>query len=399
MDDTPYISVEKTATTSLWKNRQPSLLGQLDMELTERCNNNCQHCYINLPEDDLRAKSKELSLSRIKEILRDAVSLGCLRVRFTGGEPLLRADFSEIYLAARRMGLKVLVFTNATLVTPELARLFSEVPPLEKIEVTVYGMRRESYEQVSRKPGSFSAAQNGIDLLLRHKVPFMVKGAVLPANKSEMEEFSLWARKFPGIDYPPAHAIFFDLNCRRNEKRNRLIKALRIKPEEGVEIITRDRSGYLKSMKQFCAKFMAAGGENIFCCGSGSGGASVDAYGVLQPCLLLRHPDVVYDLEKGSLRDAMENFFPAMRRRKSDNAEYLARCARCFLKGLCEQCPAKSWMEHGTLDTPVEYHCDIAHLQARYMGLIGENELAWEVVDGKSRVEKFVNQAEQPAPA
>jgi radical SAM protein with 4Fe4S-binding SPASM domain len=152
-------------------------------------------------------------------------------------------------------------------------------------------------------------------------------------------------------------------------------------------------------MKQFCAKFMAASGENIFCCGSGMGGASVDAYGVLQPCLLLRHPDVVYDLEKGSLRDAMENFFPAMRRRKSDNAEYLVRCARCFLKGLCEQCPAKSWMEHGTLDTPVEYHCNIAHLQARFMGLIGENELAWEVVDGKSRVEKFVNQDEQPAPA
>ena len=33
--------------------------------------------------------------------------------------------------------------------------------------------------------------------------------------------------------------------------------------------------------------------------------------------------------------------------------------------GLCEQCPAKSWSEHGTLDTPVEYHCEMAHAQAR----------------------------------
>ena len=62
-----------------------------------------------------------------------------------------------------------------------------------------------------------------------------------------------------------------------------------------------------------------------------------------------------------------------------------------FLKGLCEQCPAKSWMEHGTLDTPVEYLCDVAHAQARYLGLIGDSEKAWEVTNGKERVERFAS--------
>ena len=81
------------------------LLGRLDMELTERCNNNCIHCYINLPADD-PCKARELSAEKIKAILSEAASLGCLTVRFTGGEPLLRNDFQEIYLFARRLGLE-----------------------------------------------------------------------------------------------------------------------------------------------------------------------------------------------------------------------------------------------------------------------------------------------------
>jgi len=37
----------------------------------------------------------------------------------------------------------------------------------------------------------------------------------------------------------------------------------------------------------------------------------------------------------------------------------------------------KSWEEHGTLDTPVEYLCEVAHAQARYLGLVKESEKAW----------------------
>jgi len=64
---------------------------------------------------------------------------------------------------------------------------------------------------------------------------------------------------------------------------------------------------------------------------------------------------------------------------KAKNLGYLVRCAKSFLKGLCEQYPAKSWMQHGTLDTPVDYLYEIARPQARFLGLIKESEKAWEV--------------------
>ena len=371
----------------VWKDRAP-LIGRLDMELTERCNNNCIHCCINLLEDD-KARLREMSTDEVMRILTEAVALGALSVRFTGGEPLLREDFSEIYLYARKLGLKVMLFTNARCITPEIADMLALVPPLEKIEVTVYGMTRESYEAVSRSPGSFDEFRRGIDLLLERKIPFIVKGAVLPPNRDEMEPFEEWAATLPGMDKAPSYSIFFDLRCRRDSsEKNRLINTLRAKPRDGVSILSRNRESYLKSMREFCSKFMRPPGDSLFSCGAGHG-ACVDAYGMVQPCLMLRHPSVVYNLKSGSLKDALTRFFPAVREMKATNPDYLSRCARCFLKGLCETCPAKSWMEHGTLDTPVEYLCEVAHEQARDLGLILEGEKAWEVKDWEERIRRF----------
>ncbi len=384
-----YATRINTDKASLWKNRRP-VIGRLDMELTERCNNNCIHCCINRPADDRKVRDRELSTGEIKDILSEAAALGCFTVRFTGGEPLLREDFEELYLFARRLGLKVMLFTNATLITPYLAELFARIPPLEKIEITVYGMTQRSYEGVTRNPGSFDAYRRGIDLLLEKRVPFIVKSAILPPNKGEMDDFESWAAAIPWMYKPPSYSMFFDLRCRRDsEEKNRLIERLRLPPEEGLRMLTRRGEGYLKEMKQFCSKFMRPSGDKLFSCGSGLGGGCVDAYGVFQPCLLLRHPGTVYDLRRGTLREAMTEFFPRVRQKRAANPDYLERCARCFLKGLCEQCPAKSWMEHGTLDTPVDYLCRIAHAQARFLGLLNEGENAWEVDDWKERIERF----------
>jgi len=115
----------------------------------------------------------------------------------------------------------------------------------------------------------------------------------------------------------------------------------------------------------------------------------VDAYGYYQMCMLLRHPDTVYDLKQGTLRQAITENFPEKRQLRAANPQYLERCARCFLRGLCEQCPARSWMEHGTLDTPVEYLCQAAHAQARSLGLLEQGEQGWQVSDWQQRLDNI----------
>ena len=391
MTNKSYVIKQDIGKAGLWKTAKP-FLGRLDMELTERCNNNCIHCCINLPADDIEARKRELSTEEVKNILKEAVSLGCMSVRFTGGEPLLREDFQDLYIFARKLGLKVLLFTNATLITPELADLFSRIPPLKEIEVSVYGMKKRSYEAVTGIAGSFETAWTGINLLLKKKIPFIVKGALLPSNKDEIDEFETWAATIPWMDTSPSYSMFFDLRCRRdNVFKNDLIRKIRLFPQEGLDILTRRKDRYIKEMKEFCSKFMHPSGDKLFSCGAGCGGC-VDAYGKFQPCMMLKHPDYAYDLKDGSLKDALENFFPKIREIKAVNPDYLKRCAKCFLKGLCEQCPVKSWAEHGTLDTPVEYLCEAAHVQARFLGLLGEDEEAWEIVDCKERIREFAGE-------
>jgi MoaA/NifB/PqqE/SkfB family radical SAM enzyme len=367
-------------------------LSRMDMELTERCNNRCVHCYINQPENDEHVKAREMDTAFIQDILMQAAGLGCLQVRFTGGEPLLREDFSHIYLFARKLGLKVIIFTNARLITPDLVRLLTRVPPGNPLGVSVYGMQASSYDGVVGVSGAFDEFWQGISLLRGHHIPFVVKQSLLPQNRAEMSMFEAFAAGLPDMKRGPDYTMNFDLRARRDDQaKNRLIKQLRFSPEETLAMMTREPDKYVQEMKQFAAKFMGPAGNKLFTCGAGQS-ICVDAYGRAQMCMLLRHPDTVYPLDQEPHRQkhpetdllpleyALTRFFPRVRESSvAGNPEYLKRCAVCFLKGLCDQCPAKSWEEHGTLDTPVEYLCRVAHAQAVFLGLLLANEKSWEV--------------------
>jgi len=375
--------IERRTHTSL-----VSALPRLDIELTERCNNACLHCYNNRPESDASARSRELTTDHWQDVLLQAVDLGALSVRFTGGEPLLYPGFADLYCFARRLGLKVTLFTNARLITPDLAALFARIPPLEKIEISVYGMTPASYDAVVCAPGAYHAFRRGLDLLLQHQVPLLVKWAHLPPNQHEWSEFERWATSLPWMDDSPSAVMQFDLRARRDSpSRNRLIEKLRPSPETIAAFLARDRDRYRHEMLSFCAQFTRPAGDRLFTCGAGHS-LSIDAYGRIQGCLLLRAPQLTLDVRShpDALRHALEMLPTRLGGIKASHPAYLERCARCFLRGLCESCPARSWMEHGALDIPVEYHCQVAHVEARNLGLLAPGEYAWQITDWQSRL-------------
>ncbi|MHB8094427.1 MAG: radical SAM protein [Candidatus Aminicenantales bacterium] len=372
-----YVRIGRASDALSRLGKTASLL-RLDVELTERCNNNCVHCYINLPEGDREARQRELSALAIRRVLGEAADLGCLTVRFTGGEPLIRPDFEEIYLAARKLGMGVILFTNARLITPRLVSLFETVPPMHQIEVSVYGMMRDSYEAVSRAKGSFDEAWKGIRLLEEKKIPFVAKGVLLSSDAEESIAFDQWASSIPGADGPPSRTVIIDLHCRRDLKKSRSIGQLRIAPQELARLMTANPENR-RDLLNFAERSRNVPGDGLFTCGAGLRTASLDAYGNLHPCIMLHDPGTGYDLLNGSLKEAMETFFPRLRTQKASRPEYLARCARCSIKSLCEQCPARSWIESGEMDSPVAYYCDVAHALAGELGLLKPGEKGWEV--------------------
>jgi radical SAM protein with 4Fe4S-binding SPASM domain len=185
---------------------------------------------------------------------------------------------------------------------------------------------------------------------------------------------------------PPNYTLFLDRRSRRDDARkDALIETLRPSPQEALAVLARNPAVYRRNMAQFAARFMGPAGDRLFACGA-SHGMCVDAYGRAQPCMGVRAPELTVALT-GTVRlaDALERFRRLCNLRAT-NPDYVSRCARCFLKGLCEQCPARSWGEHGSLDTPVDHLCEVAHAQARYLGWLDENEMGWEVMEWHERL-------------
>lgn len=341
-----------------------------DLEITARCNNNCRHCYINLPATDQAAQARELTFAEIERIADEAVAMGALWCLITGGEPLLRGDFADIYLMLRSKGLLVNVFTNACLVTPEHAELFRRYPPRD-IEVTVYGATRETYERVTRCPGSYAAFMCGLDLLLSSGVQLRLKAVALRANVHELDAISAFcrARTKDYYRFDPLLHLRFD----GDERRNAEIREERLSPADIVAVESADVERMV-ALHRDCDQLIRSDADQTCCddrvlrCGAGIDSFNVGYDGTYRLCSSLWHPDATYDLRAGTLAAAWEGVLPRMRELRSCNAEFLAKCGRCGIVDLCLWCPAHSALETGNMDEWIEYFCAVAHERARAIG-------------------------------
>jgi radical SAM protein with 4Fe4S-binding SPASM domain len=360
------VSLIEIQDLPLWeKMKDKRDLFSFDLEITARCNNDCRHCYINLPAGDKEAQKAELSLEEIDRIAQAAVDLNAFWCLITGGEPLLRKDFLDIYMCLKRKGLLVSVFTNATLLAQEHIKVFRKYPPRD-IEVSVYGVTPETYDKITRKRGSFAAFERGLDLLLQNGIKVRFKAMALRSNVHELPQISEYCRKRTKdyFRFDPLLHLRFDGDARRNEE----IKAERLTPEEIVNIERADPERF-ESMEKSCDKlivpeFAHYGCNHLFHCGAGNGSFSVSYDGKFRLCSSLWHPDCIFDLRKGTLEEAWRDFIPKVRDMRSDRQEFLDNCRRCPISNLCLWCPAHSHLETGEMDSVVDYFCKVAHARA-----------------------------------
>ena len=161
------------------KKRHIPLSGQI--ELTYRCNLNCIHCYC----QDLGCIRRELTTKEWMAILDMLQTEGCLYLTFTGGEPLVREDFLEIYAYAKRKGFMITLFTNGQALTAKLINYLVKSPP-SSMEITLNGISQKTYEFITQVPGSFVKVMNAIKQAKEKKIPFILKTNCLKQNKSEI---------------------------------------------------------------------------------------------------------------------------------------------------------------------------------------------------------------------
>jgi radical SAM protein with 4Fe4S-binding SPASM domain len=341
-------------------------LFSFELELTARCNNNCRHCYINLPAADKSAQLQELTLAEISNIADQAIELGAVWCLITGGEPLLRNDFEDVYMLLKRKGLLVSVFTNATSIRPKHIALFQKYPPRD-IEVTIYGASQETYERVSRRPGSFAAFQRGLDMLFEAGIRVRLKAMALRSNLEDMERISAYGRKRTKDFYrfdPQLH-LRYDGNTQRNEE----IRQERLTPDEVVSLERSDNDRF-ESLERNCDTLISndatlRNGDNLFHCTAGSRSFNLGYDGTFRLCSALCAPGTTANLREVPLREVWEKLVPAVHAMSSEDALFRETCSKCALTNLCLWCPAHAYLETRTMDGPTPYFCAIAHARAK----------------------------------
>lgn len=319
------------------------------IELTERCNLKCVHCYINKPPDNRELLNREMSKTEIFNIIDQIVDMGCLWMLFTGGEPLLRPDFIEIYTYAKKAGLLVTIFTNGTLIDEKISDYFAEYCPFS-VEITINGATEQTFEKITCVEGSYLQCLKGIELLSERKIPMKLKTMVLSLNKHELDDMRQLARNFE-VDFRFDPIINFRLDG--NDKP----AEYRLTADDVLELDMNDSkraNSFKKSIKKYYGKTNKP--EYIYKCGAGANSFHVDPYGRLSPCIMSRYPS--YDLLNGSFSEGWLNFIPEV---VSEKVTKVTKCTECEIIGICSLCPGISKMETGDPEGIVEYICNIAH--------------------------------------
>jgi MoaA/NifB/PqqE/SkfB family radical SAM enzyme len=315
-------------------------------EITQRCNLRCAHCYLGHKRDDNGDSAQELKTDKIFSILDEITESGCLYLLITGGEPLLRNDFPEIYRRAKENGLVVTVFTNATLVTDEIASLFSELSPLA-VEATLYGATEETYEKITRIRGSFEKCVSGIERLINCGVDLRLKTMLMSLNSHEFHQIRDMAKSY-GVKFrlDPAISPMLDGNPSPIE--------LRLAPHEAVEQEFSDPER-LKNWISFYERFRDVPATNLlYDCGAGLSSFYIDACGDLRPCLMTGQYG--YNLTTGSFKEGWYEFIPSIRKRKAPPG---FACKNCSDHLFCGCCPGFFFLETGSETEPVDYLCEL----------------------------------------
>jgi 12,18-didecarboxysiroheme deacetylase len=125
--------------------------------MTRQCNLKCVHCYAQAKGSPTE---NELTTPEGRTLIDDLSAFGAPVMLFSGGEPLMRPDLPELARYAVSKGMRAVISTNGTLITPEKARVFKEIG-LSYVGISLDGLR-EVNDRFRGVPGAFDQALEGI---------------------------------------------------------------------------------------------------------------------------------------------------------------------------------------------------------------------------------------------
>lgn len=317
-------------------------LESVSLEITRRCNLRCRHCY----SDSGAPRKDELTVGEIRALIDQLTDMGVLSITFTGGEPLLHPHLLELAEYARKKPLTVIVFTNATLITPEIAHKLKELD-VYKVQVSIDGPDSETHGQFRKGEDAFEKTIQGITLLKEEGITIDAGISINKLNYKKtkqilrlirelgIDDFKMWPITSSGR--PEEKEIFVTLE----EFRETVIANREFEIEE---LGKKEKEEYEYSKIP----------EN---CGVGFAHLSIKSDGVVTPCLNFGDDISLGNIREHSLIDIWNNS-PVLNTLRSLSVFKSELCKDCELAAVCKGgCIAETYKRTGKFSCYNEYAC------------------------------------------
>lgn len=184
----PQKTDKYSETSNLLVDRYGRLFDYARIALNEKCNLRCVYC---MPEEGIKFKPDKdlLSNGEIKRIISLLSDLGVKKIRFTGGEPLLREDIFDLieYTSVKKKIRSTQLTTNGVLLESVVDRLASS--GLNGVNISLDTLKPEKFKIITRRFG-LEKVVNGLDAAIKTKALNVKLNVVLMRNFNDDELFS-----------------------------------------------------------------------------------------------------------------------------------------------------------------------------------------------------------------
>ncbi len=151
--------------------------------MTRNCNLNCVHCRAAASRGPYAG---ELNTQKCREILDQIAEVGRPIIILTGGEPLLREDIFEIAQYGDTLGLRMVMASNGTLITPDMVKKMKSCG-IQRVSISLDGPDASTHDRFRQVQGAFGGAMEGIERLKKEGMEFQINTTITRHNVDQTQ--------------------------------------------------------------------------------------------------------------------------------------------------------------------------------------------------------------------
>lgn len=188
------INLEIICTTKQARYYNVKKVGKLNtarlfVELTDKCNLRCKHCYGDFKLENCQS----LDIETLKSIIAQAKELNIYQFDLTGGEPLLYKNLKEVLKTLYEAGMLVTIFTNLTVQNEKIISLLEKYC-VKKIITSIDSCHHQNHDEFRGVKGALQNTLNNIPKIKEKSIELSVNTMVGTHNENDIEETILFLK-------------------------------------------------------------------------------------------------------------------------------------------------------------------------------------------------------------